>query len=92
MSVLMARTPGVCGEFVKPEGESKKIWTPVKVEYDELATELGVTAGDLRALVKNGRASMTVELASRGLLPMPKIEYGLCERIEAARGKLVAYG
>ena len=89
---MMARTPGVCGEFVKPEGETKKVWTPSMVDYDELAIALRTTSGELRAVVKHGRSMMTVELASRGLIPMPRAESGLDERIEQARGRLVAYG
>lgn len=36
--------------------------------YDELAAELGETAGELRALVRNGRASVSAALEDRGLI------------------------
>jgi len=53
--VLMARTPGV--ELAVPS-------------YEDLAAELGVVEGELRALVKNGRRVLTEELGGRGLIRM----------------------
>jgi hypothetical protein len=77
VGVLLARTPGVLAD-VRP--------------YDELSTELGVSVGSLQALVKRGRAAVVVELAARGLIPMPKPALGLDEAIEAKRERLVANG
>lgn len=73
MRVLLLRTEGVL---------------PVMPTYDELAVEMVVHVGDLKAVVRNGRRNVTVELAARGLIPMPKPTLGLAELIEAARSKL----
>ena len=54
-AVLMARTPGVLGAVPS---------------YEELALELGVAEGELRAVVRRGRAVVTEELGGRGLIAL----------------------
>lgn len=69
MRVLMMRTEGVLVAVAS---------------YEHIAFELGVTIGDLKALVRCGRNIVTVELAARGLIPMPRATAGLAEDIETA--------
>lgn len=52
--LLLVRTPGVL------------IALPT---YEELAAEVGEPVGELRALVRSGRAAVSAELAKRGLIP-----------------------
>lgn len=69
VGALLARTPGVTGEFVKTE-LGQKIWEPKMRSYDELAEDLRASSGELRAVVKHGRSVIEFELASRGLIPV----------------------
>jgi hypothetical protein len=62
---------------------------PEMPTYEALAAREGVDEGDLRALVKHGRRTVVVDLASRGLIPMPRAEDGLAEDVEAARRRFV---
>jgi hypothetical protein len=70
IAALMARTQGVLDK-VPP--------------YGELAAELGIALGDLQALVRAGRRVVTIELAARDLIPMPRPTLGMAEAIESAR-------
>lgn len=69
IAVVMARTPGVL---------------LLEEPYDQISAWCGVSVGSLQALVKNGRRSLTVELAARGLIPKPRPDAGLAEAIESA--------
>lgn len=73
IGVLLVRTAGVMLEMPT---------------YEELAAELGAAVGDLRALVRSGRAQVTAELAERGLIPRPSV------RVRSGRGpnEAVMYG
>ena len=55
--------------------------------YDELAAELGETAGELRALVRNGRAAVTAALEDRGLI---RVAIGTRTRTSMATSMRVA--
>lgn len=56
-AVLLLRTPGV----VSPMSS-----------YDELGELLASSEGELRAIVKHGRRVVTDELATRGVIPVPR--------------------
>lgn len=76
MAVLAARTPGAFAEMPT---------------YESMSERLLVSVGGLKAVVKRGRMVVTVELAARGLIPMPSKESGLFEGIEALRGRMAAH-
>jgi hypothetical protein len=85
--VLLARTPGATAALVgrkKPEDEPAPDAT-----YEELSERLTVTVGDLKALVKEGRRRMTIELAARGLIPEPR---ALAEDVWKAEERRVGNG
>lgn len=63
-ALLLARTPGV----IPPTPDNP---APVPT-YEQLAEELASTVGELRALVRAGRQSVTSELSGRGLIPEPR--------------------
>lgn len=56
--LLVIRTPGV---MIK------------RPTYEELSLELGLTVGDLRALVRSGGAAVELDLFERGLIPKPRM-------------------
>jgi hypothetical protein len=59
--------------------------------YDELALlHQGLTAGNIRGVVKLGRRRITVELAARGVIPMPGANAGLHHDIDVRRTALEA--
>lgn len=74
-ALLMTRTPGILSG-------------PMPT-FEALAEELCVSAGELKALVRSGRDRVTVELAGRGMIPDPKPQRGLFERIARWRKRLV---
>lgn len=49
-----------------------RLGAAVRPTYEELAAELGETEGELKALVRHGRAAVTGSLSARGLVPMPR--------------------
>lgn len=57
-ALLMARTPGVMKE---------------QPTYEQLSVELGESVGELRALVRAGRALVQGELERRGLIPESRV-------------------
>lgn len=66
---------------------------PTLPTYEGLSADFGlagfaVTVGDLKAVVRTGRRCVTVELAARGLIPMPKSSLGLAELVETAMAKV----
>lgn len=52
----------------------------------EIATELRINAASVRAIGDRGRKALIVELAARGLIPMPSAYLGVREAIEHVRG------
>lgn len=56
-AILLLRTPGAVTEMPT---------------YEALAELFATTAGDVQALVRNGRRVMAEELAARGLIPTPR--------------------
>lgn len=78
VSVFLLRTRGLI------EGEMPS--------YEALAVEHGISIGDLKSIVKRGRSFVTVELAARGLIPMPRAEEGLAEEVERCMERLASHG
>lgn len=56
--------------------------------YEELAERYKLPKGDVRAIVKYGRRRVTVELAARGVIPMPGANAGLHHDIDVRRTAL----
>jgi hypothetical protein len=71
IGVLLARTPGVVSLLPRPS-EDDPSKPPEMPTYEKLSAELGAEVGELRAVVRRGRDSMTEELAGRGLIPVPR--------------------
>lgn len=91
VGVLLARTAGALGALAGAKERQAGLVQPVR-SYEELSAQLGVSVGSLRSLVKRGRVFVTVELAARGLVPMPRPALGLHEKIERERHRLAPAG
>lgn len=68
-AVLLARTPGVIAQVWD---EATQAWRKGMPTYEELAAELGESVGELQSLVRAGRQAVELELAERGLIPVPR--------------------
>ena len=72
--LLLSRTPGVVAVW-DVRRDTIKARQPLPMPtFEELARKHGVTVGDVRALVRNGRERVCEELVRRGMIPRPRLD------------------
>jgi hypothetical protein len=89
-AILLAR---VVGRDVVVKGRDGRAYRKREaVEAAALAEHYGLTVGAVGGVVKSGMRRLRVELAARGLAPMPKREAGLHEAVQIRRGQILRGG
>jgi len=86
-AILLARLVG--RERLVGASGSRRMRMREPVPVADLATHHGISPGVVQAIVQSGVRRLRIELAARGLIPMPRRQSRLLEPIERRRGELL---